>query len=428
MKDTVAARMPSVEAVAALFETTRVHWRRSDRTSTWLRLFVVVMWVASLALLGLALWSLWNAWQTGDWKAYWDHVRNLLQLLFFSSYFMLFAWAPLKPLREAIVGLRRAAATGDERLAPPVDIQPVPLTDVEMPIGETTLGPLRGLRDGRRAGSMLFAGAFFMLMAVLLGILDMGELTWLIGILGAGPRTLDWAAVVLASTFILLWLITFALLGTAVFLIVWARRVRRGLYITADELGVRWKDTRWRTGRRAIPWHEAISFVSIAYRVQREPERRVYALNTADDTLFWAVGPDASEEDRVAAQRLCRLIMTRTKLPLRDLSHAAQTLAQAIARAARPMGRRDTPDDASASLLTGIYAPSRSVYQRHWILGLFGGLALLGLLLYPGAWGLQQYQEHLHQTHSSVRLASQLPVASALLSKMRSSSSPSLRG
>lgn len=62
----------------------------------------------------------------------------------------------------------------------------------------------------------------------------------------------------------------------------------------------------------------------------------VYVLDSGDRAFVWALPRNSSQARQAGHERLARLIVTRTKLPLRDLSDAVDTLEH-------------LPDDAEAA-------------------------------------------------------------------------------
>jgi hypothetical protein len=99
--------------------------------------------------------------------------------------------------------------------------------------------------------------------------------------------------------------------------------------IVADELGlVSWRRAWGPRSRSTIYWSAARSFFVINYTGKKaESWHSFYALDAHDMLLFWHISYRTKASILAAHERLCRLIVTRTKLPLRDLSAAADKLA-----------------------------------------------------------------------------------------------------
>jgi hypothetical protein len=79
-----------------------------------------------------------------------------------------------------------------------------------------------------------------------------------------------------------------------------------------------------------IEWGAARSFFQVIDPLSSlgvgRPRHTLFALDSGDQLIAWTVAPRATEEQRTANDRLCRLIAERTRLPLRDLAKCAEEL------------------------------------------------------------------------------------------------------
>jgi hypothetical protein len=106
-------------------------------------------------------------------------------------------------------------------------------------------------------------------------------------------------------------------------------------YVLANEQGVHWQ--RSLSTKTSVPysidWKQARSFFMIA---AAEPGTdtwlKGYALDTHSLLLTWQISHRSSAQEQATSDRLCRVIVTHTQLPLRDLSVAAEYISQQIER------------------------------------------------------------------------------------------------
>lgn len=280
-------------------------------------------------------------------------------------------------------------------------MQPEPLLPSELPIGAERIGPLHGQRDGMRSAGMGVGIAGGAIGALLIGVLVAVVTPWLIAHLQAGPQPPAWIAAVFIGGTIFMGAMALVFASMAVYCAIRLHRLRRGIVVVADEWGLQWRNTRWRTGDRRIAWHEVTSFITITYSRRGGGYQRVYALDAGDaTTLSWTVTDARGKYAAAAGERLSRLAVTRGRLPLRDLSAAVREAASVL----RALGKRDAPAAADPSLpqafrdaLAGAARLSRRTGMRFGRAVLIGEAVILALL-YPGAWAAQHYQAHSYET------------------------------
>ncbi|MGZ3676902.1 MAG: hypothetical protein ACXVCO_21560, partial [Ktedonobacterales bacterium] len=278
----------------------------------------------------------------------------------------------------------RAAAEGSDTLAPEAATQPPPLEDVSD--ARVVLGPLRGIKDGMRVGMYWTLGIMFLVFGLLLGVLAVvvgGELPAYAAESGAsGLMPLVEALALAVPALVLIYYgIRLPILG---------RGLGRGLSITTDGTGLRWRDTRWRSGERHIVWSEVEAFITIMCRGSGEPPTRVYAIKAGGTTLLWSVRAFMSQPEHAASERLLRLVVTRTGLPLRDLTAISRAAVDELIRVSPRRGTRSvaptarTPD--TSALLDMILprdfiAESARRARRVLMLSVYTGLPSVVVLL-----------------------------------------------
>ena len=310
------------------------------------------------AIFGYGGWLLWSIWQQGtsDWSGFWDAINFngfyfLVLLMQIGSYS-----PPGVSMRSDFLALRRAAAAGDEQLAPLAKQQPAPYAGYEQPIGRTKLAPVlylnqRAIVQAQRAGlvlGLIFGPMFLALTALLI---------WAFASFGPPPAGNDLTD--LLVTYALTGLIgLLGLMGPFFFVwvfVAWRRIIalKRGLVVTVDESGLRWKRLPWQRKTRLLPWESARSFFSLAYRREKDGSQRViYVLDGGTALLTWEALVEGNryetptgelttrqQREREANDRLACVIAQRTRLPLRDVTALAEEIIGANGATGELMGR-----------------------------------------------------------------------------------------
>lgn len=306
-------------------------------------------WALGLAAVGAATyasWQLWLAWQTG-YEPYWQHVGITTPVLFFLAVayvmsemmgrFLLGLRGFNRRFRSQNERLRQAAISSDGRLAPTAEEQPEPLPLSELPLGPITFGPFEKVHR-KAAHQSLAAHIAFVLIAggtiVLFIVLD----ATLPGITdGPFGGMLGPFEVVFLGTFALAGLISLVTLA----LRVWGRVRGRGQELSgrfvADDWGIREAEGH-RGARQPIAWHDTRAFYKAddllrlngSHVSEGLSQRTTFTADTGERRLQWSVSTTSSPDQRAASDRLARVIVTHTRLPLRDLSAAVTTQALAM--------------------------------------------------------------------------------------------------
>lgn len=287
------------------------------------RLLTIVYTGIYVAYLALALFFLWRAWETTRWFNFWS-LAFLSVLVIEVPLLGTFriprraASAIAATNADAPSILRRAAASGDERLAPPAATQPPALAPTEAPAEAAVIGPLRRLERGLDAFQRIFAWVMpILVILVIVGVIF-------------NPLLEDPSFPQLPLFNIPDGVFIFIPGGIAVLLLIigYARIFNRGrFHVTADESGLRWREGG---ASRRIPWASVRAFWTTAYSgVSSTLPRTAYVVDGGDTPLIWTISPAARGRARSASDLLCRLIVTRAAVPLRDVSPLAAALAQA---------------------------------------------------------------------------------------------------
>ncbi len=243
-------------------------------------------------------------------------------------------WAEAQQMKAAALALRAAAEEGDEQLAPLAAEQPLPLSPAELAAGPERFALFGSWKNNASVSVgigvvLLVAGAGLCTALLLLIVSDNQP--------GGG---LALAAEIVGGL-----LLFFAALGGMSgggLLIVLSCGQRRSTYLEADERGVRFWGSGWQHLRSSfLPWGAVRSFFVIAYREPRKAHwRKVYVLDTHESLLLWHVSGQSGKERLAMFERFHQVVVTRARLPLRDLSAAAAQVARVAAsdESARPAG------------------------------------------------------------------------------------------
>jgi len=335
--------------------------------------------------------------RSGDWSPFWGASwgRSYLGVFIALIIAFVYGWYPDSVGRIGVDALHQLAATGDDTLAPPASVQPDSLSDAEMPTGPEQIGPLRGLFDRMRVYMYRYIAVVLPVLATF--YLGLAALTASLGPFDFHQP--DISQIILAGLDVLLLLLAPAAIALAVMCWRRANRIRGGLMVSADRDGISWRDTRWNTGERRIVWAEADAFFTMKYHADTLAGgvrwRRVYVLAAPDVLLSWHLELLSSSADVRESERFTRLIATRTRLPLRDLSEAVEELSLAYNRAAGLSRRRPLDRDPDPRWVA-LFAPALAPFNRGLLI-LLGicAVPLVFLLLAGGlGWFMQQLPPH----------------------------------
>lgn len=296
----------------------------------------VVILLCGLGVYGLSIFNVYQGWTAGTW----DNLGWLTAVALptiFLAWGVIVLSADMRPYREASVELRRmlAGKPGDEPegersdALPLVAMQPVPIQLGEYFSLPATLGPLRGLRDAAQIASLRATQTvrFFFAIVVVLLVFPV-ESAFFSSYLAARDTA---SLVVLAGSIgviaaVALWLVVLSVRAS--------RRIAslaRGLAVTADADGLRWRETRTNGRKHTLAWSEITGFLLIWLgNAQAMDSGWVYLLLTERAALLWTWPRSPTPEESAALDRLNRLVVTHTRLPLRDATWPVATLARAL--------------------------------------------------------------------------------------------------
>ncbi|HEX8034124.1 MAG TPA: hypothetical protein VF510_09765 [Ktedonobacterales bacterium] len=366
--------------------------------------------------LGVGVYVLWKAWQTGDWSNFWTSITPsalffILPLVFVIPFSRL--WTPYAKqqalLRGSSRGIRDALGLNDDRLMPPVPLQPAPLAPADLAAGPVRLGPLRpfvAIRPTANAAtvagvvlSLVLIFMFFPLFLTLSFDTDFGIFNF--GFNFGGPSFFPFFPFAL--------IVLFMIPSTLITLVARLRMRGKVLYVTVDALGTQWQRPAPAKGEVHIPWGRVRSISRIvyngsysgygtynygasAYSTVGWGVTTAYVLEAPDAVLAWTAGSLSKPEEVAASEALLRTIVTRTGKPLCEMTGFATEIAQAGGNVSYILASR-LPEAAPTAAFAP-FMPGQQVKRRPriwpWLVGAVVVL-LFGSLYGGGAWA-QSYQ------------------------------------
>jgi len=397
------------------------------RVSVWGVVGRVVLALLAVAVIGGMLafigYRLWLGWQTGQWDGFWMLTINGIFVAILPVFVLLPFWNPQSRLAVAIPALRQIAAAREDALTPPVIPQPLALPSESLPVNGAAIGPLKRLiavNGNRNARIFPLVWLIFMLPFILLitGATDF-ELGPIL------PFNFDLFGNSSSIVLFPLAMIGMYAVVIGVFAVAFILRMRAGWATMTAQADA--ESIRWRVGgvERRIAWRDVRSFSRLAtmltngvgaYAALSATPGVVYLLDGPDASLIWSLAPTANDSQYAASDYLCRLIISRTGLPLRDLTVVANDLAvtrgnvQRVIMMRSVMGSGATASPTLQTLALTPPPPRRRIGRR---VGAVLALSLVPLLLLAAVFGYGGFVEHYQQAYFASlpqRLHSETPL------------------
>lgn len=212
---------------------------------------------------------------------------------------------------------RRALFTGDSRLSVVADDQPKPLAGGELPPDASHFSALR-------YPSTHVAISVLADITVLLTIAGVSFITyrWLFSPLDSfGPQkdltNLSLALLPLLTgghQIILRGLLPIVPDGWWVF-----SPGRRRKVLAVDDWGIRWRERRWRTREHALAWADVSAFC-VEHSLKSLSYQYTFLLLGEHESFAWTMPLNGNNSQHAAGELLARLVVTRTQLPLLNVS------------------------------------------------------------------------------------------------------------
>ncbi len=372
--------------------------------------------LAVVACIGGGAYNVWTAWQTGVWFNFWLPTLLVVGLVLPFAIVILLSWVwawlteeqtlLLSDLRD----IRDALALNDDRLTPPVPVQPAPLTPGDLDAGAVRIGPLLQIpASGTATISAVPIGlvgicAPFLFVQLLFALSNLRFLDFL-------PIFLNNANIPFFPCFSFV-IILLCVLPITLFTLVARRRNRRrgpyGLYVTVDAQGIQWQRPAPLEGEVRIPWTEVRSISRIIFNGDASAygtygygasantvgwgASTAYLLEVQEAILVWAVNSLSTPEEVAASDALLRTTITHAGKPLREMSGLATEIAEARGDVGYIVANR-LPAGATSTTFTP-NALERQATRRSRILPwlVAAVTVLLIVSLYGGAFWVQSYQ------------------------------------
>lgn len=359
-----------------------------QRGQRWPIVIAVPISLAFLVFFGWAAWLLWQEWNTGGILN--DKVLHLSVSigLAFGLALILMALvvriigrtAPAQRRANALDAqgrmnsswlsqraevLRALTIAGDDHLAPLVANQPTPLTGADLPLEPLQLGQFshesrRMALTSIRVGTFLIAVDGLSVGAIAVVLLPHFQ---------ANTMRLDsagWVSTLLIGVLGLCGLIGVIMLMRGFWLIL-GRGALRPMRFLADDRGIEQVQGDRRSEGTMLAWPEIRAFYRVVMQGD-DPHNTwmTYTIATDERKLSWQVSARTRKAVLADHERLCRLVVTRTALPLRDLSTAMNELLLFYLTSANGVGSiSGTPPwrASSTASLPIMPAPTR---RRKW--------------------------------------------------------------
>lgn len=354
------------------------------------RAVLVVILCLNLLVLGSSAWGawlLWQAWQTGqapNWHLFWMSWDNVRATFWIWPWVVPITYGIMRT-RSGLQAARRAAFAGDERIMPLASEQPEPLADGRL-LGEANeFGPFP-LDLSVQRFLLQLAAVELMVIGTSVGVIGIGLGIWLV----SDPPT---------DGILLAFAVALALAGTLMLVAGVRLWRRRRLWPTsghfmADHTGLRWIYEAPHRREAYIPWQEVQAFWMVSWPLadQYTSYRASYVLDSGTRMMSWSLPKVPTAAQLADHLRLCRLVVMRTGLPLRDCSAAVAAIAQARIEGRRAMralvsgASLDVPAE-FASVVLGHKSPRAA----RWLLAIELIIVVLFAAVYGGGWVLQRF-------------------------------------
>ena len=94
---------------------------------------------------------------------------------------------------------------------------------------------------------------------------------------------------------------------------------RRRKALSVDDWGIRWRERRWRTREHALAWADVSAFCG-EHSLKSLSYQYTFVLLSEHESFAWTMPLNAKGRQRAAGELMARLVVTRTHLPLLDVS------------------------------------------------------------------------------------------------------------
>lgn len=313
--------MVAMDGLLAVLDLRVRDARKASRPLGSIRAIYFLLFIVCLAA---AIWTgfvaLRYGWETGQWGV--EYQEKLLNFMLYPAECLLpwcavIMWPLSFPtLRQLVYGaaaLRDYAAENAGAIPAATDILAV-LDSIAAPTLPAEFGPFRRANRSLR-NSDLGAGACLLLIGLsLVGIV--------ITLLIAAPQWISWPRV---ATFGIV-VVGLALCAAGIALLAEAVRLGRRVRVQANEMGLRWERVFPRRGEDSIPW-DAIRAIFVISHTRRLDGCLACVVASSSAALAFDLSPQTPAAQVADANRLAKLVLVRTGLPLLDQTKVAENFS-----------------------------------------------------------------------------------------------------
>lgn len=364
----------------------RAERRLNSMRSAWLVLFAIVF--------AIALWSgflaLQYGWETGQWGVeYQDKLLTFIlipvqSLLPWVQVVMRPIYRPTpRQLTTTAAALRDSAAHSADNIPVAADILSV-LDGISAPALPATFGSFRRPNGELRSDDLVASICLLLAGLCLTGIFIAARLT--------APRSLSWPPAVTFGGIAL----GVALYLGAIAFAAEAHRLRRGVRVQADDMGLRWEAVFPRRREVHLPW-DAIRATFVISHTRGLDRHLACVVDGGDAVLAFGLSSNTPAAEVADANRLVKIVLARTGLALLDQTKLAENLCARRYSSQYRAAYETLTQPSPAGLSLAPLLPRPFTAKR--IKGAFVVL-LLPLLLIPGCVltgiGLQHYQGQMY--------------------------------
>ncbi len=237
---------------------------------------------------------------------------------------LLISAAALAPSKSRWIGsqtLRASVLAGESKQIPAAFDQPPPLTGDELP---RDMKPFLRLKLFPPTSNLVLL-LYFVMGLGLITLIDLQVGLWQFesGLTGLNS-VLQIAAFVLAIGRV-------STIGGGPNIIAdgWGALLptRRPRLLAVDDWSIRWRGRGWRRREQTLAWQDVVSFC--VYRFSPGTSSKVtyiYLVMSNEVSFGWMLSPRRKRATGAASELLCRLVVTRARRPLLDMTRAVETV------------------------------------------------------------------------------------------------------
>jgi hypothetical protein len=334
----------------------------------------VLFVICGIVFYAMAILGLWLAWDALSWGIFYGLLGGFVVFLpLILLIVLLSTLQSAAPFSHPLLG--EILAAKDDRLMPPVVLQPLPsqmsvATEAFGPFDSSPLRPKRLVRQIR----VLSVAMLPMLLIIFISAM-------LIFVLPSFQLLLSIILITLATL----------LIPMIVVVIVWAVRQSAGqLQVTTDSNGITWRDGAQGPAQQ-MAWSQARALLRVATTSSSSSTTSTitnYVLLGTDATLVWSDQAWPRKKNGLAGtEQLLSVIVAHTSLPLREATQFANMLAGAGKDTQRLLDHYGLTKRLTPDLMQDLHASTMPPSRRWGILVSIAAVLWISVPLGAGIWG-----------------------------------------